>query len=175
MAQDRIKEFYRYWMLFSRHHHPDLLLHNMCRVRPRKALLSLSSLMSNSGRQLLFWTQPGGGGAPRFWFIPLSSMIEHDRLTQSSVPSSVIISGAVLPAAAPDSELPHRCCLRCRRCGESENFRASELRVSQTSNQFTRDLFVFHSSPQFYGTNTRQVNIMKRCNTWWGDRISYLK
>ena len=47
-------------MLFSRHHHPDLLLHNMCRVRPRKALLSLSSLMSNSGRQLLFWTQPGG-------------------------------------------------------------------------------------------------------------------
>ena len=59
MAQDRIKEFYRYWMLFSRHHHPDLLLHNMCRVRPRKALLSLSSLMSNSGRQLLFWTQPG--------------------------------------------------------------------------------------------------------------------
>ena len=56
--------------------------------------------------------------------------------------------------------------LRCpgssQSCRESENLRTSELRVIQTSDPDTRGLFLF--SPQFYGTNTRQV--LTQCNPY---------
>ena len=77
---------------------------------------------------------------PHLWSLAISSLWPAAAL-------------ALTPELLPLSRLR----LRGQSCRESGNLRTSELRVSKTSNRDTRGLFVFHRSPQFYGTNTRQV------------------